>query len=64
MYVCICNEVTDRQIKRAAISGIASMRELRKSLNVGTTCGRCSSCAKNLLKESLDSIALPETQAA
>ncbi len=51
MYVCICNEVTDKAIKHAATSGACSMKDLRHSLNVGTACGRCTSCAKELLKE-------------
>lgn len=57
MYVCICNEVTDKQIKHATSTGISSMKELRTSLSVGTSCGQCSDCAKNLLKECLSSSA-------
>ena len=53
MYVCICNEVTDKQKKRATDTGINCMRDLRKSLKVGTTCGQCSTCARSLLKEFL-----------
>ena len=53
MYICICNEVTDKQIKHAADAGDSCMRDLRNSLKVGTTCGQCSSCAKSLLKEYL-----------
>ena len=53
MYVCICNEVTDKQIKQATSTGISSMEELRNSLSVAAACGQCSDCAKNLLKECL-----------
>lgn len=53
MYVCICNEVTDKQIRQATNKGVRSMKDLRKSLNVASTCGQCSSCAKSLLKEYL-----------
>ncbi len=53
MYICICNEVTDKQIKHATETGASCMRDLRKSLKVGTTCGQCSSCAKSLLKDYL-----------
>ncbi len=55
MYICICNKVTDKEIKNAANSGANSMKDLRNSLNVGTSCGQCSSCAKGLLKEYLSS---------
>lgn len=60
MYVCICNAVTDKAIKLATNMGVSSMKDLRHSLNVGTECGRCSSCAKKLLKEYLS----PETDMA
>ena len=63
MYVCICNEVTDKQIKHATNLGICSMKDLRSSLNVGTSCGKCSSCAKGLLKEYLSLASNIELQA-
>lgn len=53
MFVCICNEVTDQQIKSATETGVSCMRDLRKSLKVGTTCGHCSTSAQSLLKEFL-----------
>lgn len=55
MYICICHEVTDREIKQAAKSGASSMNDLRNSLNVGTSCGRCSDCVKDILKDFLSS---------
>ncbi|NOQ64419.1 MAG: (2Fe-2S)-binding protein [Methyloprofundus sp.] len=63
MYVCICNEVTDREIKQEASKGACSMKDLRQSLKVATTCGRCASCAKGLLKEYL-SVSSVELKAA
>lgn len=57
MYVCICNEVTDKEIKHATNKGACSMKDLRNTLNVGTACGQCSICAKSLLKEYLSSAA-------
>ncbi|MET3431905.1 bacterioferritin-associated ferredoxin [Herbaspirillum seropedicae] len=34
---------------------MTSMAELRKQLGVGTCCGKCHSCAKNVLRECLSS---------
>ena len=51
MYVCICNSVTDGQIKQAVEEGASSMRDLRKSLKVATCCGRCATCARQVLNE-------------
>lgn len=53
MYVCVCNAVTDRDIRSAADNGISSMEALSNELKVGTCCGRCSDCAKQVLNQSL-----------
>lgn len=51
MYVCVCNAVTDCQIRDAYCEGACSMRELRKRLGVAGCCGRCAPCARDLLAE-------------
>lgn len=50
MYVCICNAVTDRDIQKAADAGASTLKHLREELNVATCCGRCASCARNVLR--------------
>ena len=52
MYVCVCQAVTDRQIREAAESGARSLRDLRRDLGVTRDCGRCASCAHECLRES------------
>ena len=51
MYVCVCNCVTDRQVKDCATSGARSLEELALHLGVGAGCGRCRECAAQLLTE-------------
>ncbi len=51
MYVCVCNAVTDRDIKKAANDGVSTFQHLRQELNVATCCGRCETCAKNILED-------------
>lgn len=51
MYVCICNAVTESQIRHAAANGASTMRELRQTLGVAAECGRCAGCAMTVLKE-------------
>ena len=53
MYVCVCNAVTDRDIGNAVAEGCCSLRELREQLGVGACCGRCTSCAQDVLHDSL-----------
>lgn len=49
MYVCVCNAVTDRDIRAAYCDGACSMRELRDRLGVAGCCGRCAPCARDVL---------------
>jgi bacterioferritin-associated ferredoxin len=54
MIVCICYNVSERKIRQAVDSGIATMPGLRAELGVGTCCGKCNSCAKTVLRECLE----------
>ena len=52
MYVCICNKVSDSAIQMELDSGRASsFEDLQKSLGVATQCGKCTGCAKRLLRK-------------
>jgi bacterioferritin-associated ferredoxin len=51
MYVCICRQVTDRDIRQAVSHGACHMRDLREQLGVSTQCGKCAGCARDILKE-------------
>lgn len=51
MYICVCQAVTDRQIRQAAQSGALTLRDLRRELGVTRDCGRCASCARDCLHE-------------
>jgi len=46
MYVCICKNVTDRQIRKAVYEqDVSNLRELRACL--GGACGQCGKCARD-----------------
>jgi len=53
MYVCLCNAVTDSQIRRAVEDGATRMCDLRTELGVAAECGKCACCANQLRKETL-----------
>ena len=52
MYICVCNRVTDRQIREACANGAHSLQCLQQRLKVATCCGRCADCARDLIGES------------
>lgn len=51
MYVCICNGVTERQVREAADAGCASVSELTMRTGLGATCGSCIPTAEAILHE-------------
>jgi bacterioferritin-associated ferredoxin len=51
MYVCICRQITDQQIRDVCRDGVTSMTDLRSRLGVASDCGKCGKLAKNIVKE-------------
>ena len=52
MYVCICNAITDKQIRKAAESGVQDLWGLQRELGVAAGCGSCKEMASEILSES------------
>ncbi len=50
MYVCICQGITDREIREAAGRGARSVRDLKRELGVATGCGTCACVAREVLE--------------
>ena len=54
MYVCICNGVTDSQIKRALeVKDIQTLGELNYEFGMGQQCGSCEDEVRNIYNESI-----------
>lgn len=51
MYICICNAVTDGQIREAAESGVRDLWGLQSELGVASGCGSCKQAASEILRE-------------
>ena len=51
MYVCICNAITDKQIREAAKAGAKDLWALQHALGVGSQCGSCKDSAAEILSE-------------
>jgi bacterioferritin-associated ferredoxin len=53
MIVCLCKQVSCKDIRSAAGNGVATLRELSRELGVATQCGKCAQCARGILQETL-----------
>ena len=51
MYVCICNGVTDHEIREVAAAGCTTLSGLTMRTGCGATCGSCLEQAQQLLDE-------------
>ena len=51
MYVCICKQVKERDIVKAAENGASHIREVRACTGVGSQCGKCARHAKAVFRE-------------
>jgi bacterioferritin-associated ferredoxin len=52
MYVCVCQAVTERQVREAAQRGVNSVKALKEGLGVAAQCAKCARCAHNILRDS------------
>jgi bacterioferritin-associated ferredoxin len=51
MYVCLCNGFTDREVRRAAKSGVCSARDIYSLLGATPQCGKCIPAVESILRE-------------
>lgn len=51
MYVCICNAVTEGEVRKAAAEGVRTLTELTFRTGCAGTCGSCASHAETVLHE-------------
>ena len=51
MYICLCNAITERDVRECVRRGCCSMDALSMELGVGTSCGKCRPVAKEILDE-------------
>jgi bacterioferritin-associated ferredoxin len=51
VYICICNAITDSQIRNCARAGACTLSDLQMQLGVACQCGTCADAACALLRE-------------
>jgi len=64
VFVCICNGVTEKQIRDAVCGGADDVAQLRGCLGVGAGCGTCTAFAEQIISETAQALKLPENRAA
>lgn len=54
MYICMCEAVTDGQIRGVAESGITDFEELQAITKVSTHCKRCKPSAEDIFAKAVE----------
>lgn len=49
MYVCLCNGITERQIKNAVEKGDSNLSSVKHRLGVSNQCGSCANMAESII---------------
>ena len=55
MYICVCNAITESQVKDAVESGARNLWDLQTQLGLASGCGSCKETASDILRESRSS---------
>ncbi len=54
MYVCICNAITDTEIRDAVDNnGVRNLKQLSRINGCGLTCGSCQDFAADVIQEAV-----------
>gem|GEM_PF-2962597 len=51
MYICVCNAVTDGQVRQCLGQGVNSLAAIKRQLEFKSCCGRCSCHIRDLISE-------------
>jgi bacterioferritin-associated ferredoxin len=53
MYICLCNAVTDHDIRRAVADGVRSFAELQGRTGCSDCCGCCEAEARKTMDQAM-----------
>jgi bacterioferritin-associated ferredoxin len=51
MYICLCNALTDGQIKEALAAGAKKPRDVYAACNCAGQCGNCARTIHSMIRE-------------
>ena len=61
MYVCICNAVTEDDVRGCVVAGACSTKEVRSACGMQPGCGSCTKRLRALVSESLTAVELVDS---
>lgn len=60
MIVCLCNRVSDRDIRHAVqVQGVTDFEVLKDLTRAASCCGCCHDCAREVFEQARETVATP-----
>lgn len=51
MYICVCNGINDKQVRKAVKKGAQTVGRVFKEHDCKADCAQCVNCIRNVIKE-------------
>ncbi len=56
MFVCICHNVTDKELRAMVQQGKGSLRDIKKEIEIARQCGKCIRLANQVITEEMEKL--------
>ena len=53
MYICLCKDITDHQLRESIRQGACDFSQVRRRCKVGAKCGKCMQEARTIVQNEL-----------
>lgn len=50
MIVCLCEGISDKEVRRCIVAGACSLRQIRKACGAGSGCGLCRPFLRQMIE--------------
>jgi bacterioferritin-associated ferredoxin len=64
MYVCLCNALTDRDLRLQIASGVPSVSMVYQACGCQPQCGKCVPFVRQMLREGMEDTTFGQTAGA
>ena len=64
MYICLCNALTDHNVRAAALAGASRPSEIYRACGCAAHCGTCAATVRRILNEARTAPLQPDLLAA
>jgi bacterioferritin-associated ferredoxin len=64
MYICLCNALTERDLRPHTVGGTASMSMVYRACGCRPQCGKCAPLVRQMMREGAEGATLGQADGA